>query len=159
VYHGKKREGGLHVSGDVSMLESMEVGACILSWIPLMCAKVQNDEITRESGIEFVRAAQQALHAKRRSFYENSKSASDIYLTNEERAAVENAALLRDRELLGYHKALENLAKFLTSDKRSCILRAVMHYRTAEEAWRRLLGHMGHFVMTSLAGRRQISFF
>lgn len=147
------------MSSDVSMLESMKVGAGILSWIPLMCAKVQNDEIARESVFEFVRAAQQALHVERKSFYENSKSALDIYLTNEERAAVEKAALLRDRELLGYHKALANLAKFLTSNKRSCILRAVMHYRTAEEAWKRLLVQMGHFVMTTLAARRQLRLF
>ncbi|MDQ7821945.1 MAG: hypothetical protein RDV48_04025 [Candidatus Eremiobacteraeota bacterium] len=125
-----------------------------LSRIPLICATLLHGEMMPEEVEAYLAIARRELNSDMERFYNRIREASKAYLTIEERSAVKEAELLRDRELIGYHKALRHLERYLKLRKKSCLLHAERLFRDSEEAWERLVRHMKHFCLLNLAGRR-----
>jgi hypothetical protein len=128
-----------------------------LSWIPLICNRIMKDEATKDEILDFVSRARPELHGHLKRFHENCRSLAQVFLTREERKAVDLAGSLRDKELLGYHLSLRCMEKYLKNRKRSCILNAKRHFQTSELSWKRLVQQMSHFAIINLAGRRFLS--
>ena len=143
----------------MSFLPVIGQGACMLSWIPVMCMRMANREIGPERILEFISEAQRELRLKQKVSYESTRSYSSLYFTSEERNAVEQAVSLRNKELLGYRRALKYMEKFMKDQRVSHISRAIMNFRLAEGAWKKLLGEMGRFTMLNLLGRKIVRLF
>jgi hypothetical protein len=150
----KDLKGGSGVVGSVDAQGREKKAFHLLSWIPLICARIMNDEASRDEVDDFISRARPELHRHLKAFLDNSRSMSESFLTCEERKAVDLAESLRDKELLGYHMSLRCIEKYLKNRKKSCIINARRHFETSELSWKRLLRQMMHFAIINLSGRR-----
>lgn len=137
----------------------MTNGACILSWIPIICKKIENDEMSGERVLEYLIGAQRELNKKREQFCEHARNVSFINLTNEERNAVDSVMSLQDKLYLGYYYALKYLMKYVKTNKKSNSITALKNYQIAELTWKRLLGEMLKFAFVNLLGRKLLRFY
>ncbi|MHC9538413.1 MAG: hypothetical protein AB9903_02750 [Vulcanimicrobiota bacterium] len=129
-----------------------------LSWMPLYCERALRSAVDRHELVIFVKTARMDLHRRMDSYFSYYKNLKNEYFTIEERNAIEVADSLKTGELMGSHRTLKSLEKYLKTGSRAHLIKAREHYRNAEEVWKRLIEHLKEFVMINLLGRRALSF-
>jgi len=129
-----------------------------LSWLPLYCDKALRSAVERHELVIFVQTARNDLHRRMESYFTSYKLLQMEYFTIEERNALEIADSLKTGELMGNHRTLKSMEKYLKTGVRAHLMRAREHYRNTEDVWNRLIEHLKEFAMINLLGRRCFSF-
>jgi len=129
-----------------------------LSWLPLYCERALRSGVERHELVIFVQTARNDLHRRMDSYFTNYKELQREYFTIEERNALEIADSLKTGELMGNHRTLRAMEKYLKTGVRAHLMRAREHYRNTEDVWSRLIEHLKEFAMINLLGRRCFSF-
>ncbi|GEM_PF-1550594 len=129
-----------------------------LSWLPLYCERALKSAVERHELVIFVKTARLELHRRMNCYFNSYKNIRKDYFTIEERNAIEVADSLKTGELMGNHRTLKYLEKYLQTGSRAHLIKAREHYRNSEEVWKRLLEHLKELVMINILGRRCLSF-
>lgn len=145
------------LDGSKNLYEKIERKYCLFM-IPVLCNRILKDENVLDITIlEFIRNAKPELHEERNIFYRNSKIINDLYFTIEEKKSVDIVFSLKDKELLGYYRALKYMEKYLKDHKKTNIINAKRVYLQSESIWRRLLLEMTDFIILNLYGRKSFN--
>lgn len=131
----------------------------ILENFPVLYERACSDVLTKDELEGYIARAKKHLHGEMKHFHTRSRELGNIYLTLEERAAVEHLEILRNRELLAYFKVIKYLEKYCQTSKKNHLPKAMEFYREAEKIWKKLVKEMTGFIIVNLLSRKSFRLF
>ena len=125
----------------------------ILQWIPFICSCLFKDP-AKTYLFNFIKAAKSELQKNFKDLSLNPKLKS--LMTREEQHALNEAEIIKNREIICYHMSLKSLGNFLKTKSRKHISKAAEWYAKGEKNWKELVNASKSFTMLNLAGRNKI---
>lgn len=132
------------------MIDSKE-----LYFIPIICRKGINGESELEGTQKYVEEALKVLNIKMSQFFKNSQKLNSYYLTDEERKAVLKLEEIREKELIGYYKALKTIKK--APEKKFSFKHALNIYEEAQRNFKEFLKQLESFIIMNLVSKNRVA--
>lgn len=122
----------------------------ILQWIPFICKFIVKDPAKTYLSC-FIKAAREELKKNIKDLSLSPKMTA--LLTNEEQKAINEAEIIRNREMICYHMSLKSLAEFIKTRSKKHAMKAVEWYSKGEKNWKQFVERSKSFVMLNLIAR------
>ncbi len=138
---------------ETNMLGNPLIKASVVESMSFICSKLLQNDYDDKFIRDYLEIVRKTLRSQMKELHENSRRTETLSLTIEEKKAVVRLQNLREREILGYHKALGLLERFLKKVKKSLAFKALQYCKEAEKSWKNMIEEMSGFILTNLSGR------